>query len=473
MRFLNFLIFLIASVIAAELIFTVFNEKSYTGIDYGGVNQTGNRANLRERADASEKPIAFLPANHFVTFLQSGKSGQWHYIRYSGNKYVIHRSKITLGYYRLLNRLIFTKQDLIYLMVGCSFISFVFFIIFLRKKNVKHREFSKEELNQELTSETIYKNKVIHQLDVANKELSQYEAKLGKELKIKDQNHKKVLDAKNAELESIRQEMHRGEIECSQRIAKLVNDNVEKEKLYVEKDFQESLEYEAAKLYEPKISEMERSYNELQKIYDKTLSNAIYFDADFNDPNFESILKGRKFEIFIASFFEKKMGMTILEWTPDKGFLSGNQVQSNMNPDLYFESKDGKRFAVECKYRGGGVLNKSASLPKMPNEKKPSCLSWASCHQPDRYFKYGKEKKVDVWIAIAYMGEADDPENIFFLPLSHLHENSVKWPSSVGAQEQWVTPLAYLETWVEKMDFSIDVDRIFNIASPKKIIKEY
>jgi len=79
----------------------------------------------------------------------------------------------------------------------------------------------------------------------------------------------------------------------------------------------------------PTIEEMKRSYRNLKCEYEKygaaikkAVAGVKILGYDMKDKNFENILKGREFEICIATLLTKNLGYNILEWTPGKGSIS-------------------------------------------------------------------------------------------------------------------------------------------------------
>ena len=104
--------------------------------------------------------------------------------------------------------------------------------------------------------------------------------------------------------------------------------------------------------YQPQIKDMQVNIDKLAGHITFLKERARVFDVNFDDDTFSNILKGRQFEVFVASVFVKKYGYKVIEWSPDKGFNAGIFSESNLHSDLLIQDKHGCLFAVECKYRG-------------------------------------------------------------------------------------------------------------------------
>ena len=171
--------------------------------------------------------------------------------------------------------------------------------------------------------------------------------------------------------------------------------------------------------YFPQIKDMQAQNDKLNEQLILLKEQAKVFDVNFDDKKFNGLLKGRQFEIFVASTFHHKHGCEILEWTPDKGFNKGIKVKINENADLLLKDKDGHIFAVECKYRGDYYFYTRNEIPS------PKELSWGTRKQGYNYKKYGEEKSADVYVAIGFRGDASNPESNFLVPLNKLFTESV------------------------------------------------
>ena len=158
----------------------------------------------------------------------------------------------------------------------------------------------------------------------------------------------------------------------------------------------QELEAEAKKQYQPTLEGMRQSYNALESMHDrlktvseKDLENARVFDIDLRHVNLDSLLKGRRFEQCIAKCMQDVMGYTIQSWTPDKGFLSGINVQANRDPDLLLIGPSGQRIAIECKYRA-----------KFYGYKGQETIAWSVMRRAYQYKDYGVEKGAAVFFSV-------------------------------------------------------------------------
>ena len=167
--------------------------------------------------------------------------------------------------------------------------------------------------------------------------------------------------------------------------------------------------------YEITIDEMKASYEKLEEEYAIIQSEAKYFDIDFTDTNYESVLKGRKYEYCVALSKKKKRSFKILEWSPDKGSYYKLNSESSQNPDLVVQHKSGLKLAIECKYRGDYFF-------KTEDNKKD--YSWCYKSQSQRYKKFSNERNIPVLIALGAHGDAIKPDNNYLVDLDKLIDNS-------------------------------------------------
>jgi hypothetical protein len=132
--------------------------------------------------------------------------------------------------------------------------------------------------------------------------------------------------------------------------------------------------------------------------------------------------KGNEFEKFVVQKFNKKY-FRILEWAGDK-YVNGIYAETTTQPDLRikFTLHDiEKEFAVECKYRSyffkGGI-------------------DWAKDNQRTNYQNYSESKGIVTFVVIGVGGRADNPEELFIVPLQDLksdfisHEDLRKYSKS-------------------------------------------
>ncbi len=121
--------------------------------------------------------------------------------------------------------------------------------------------------------------------------------------------------------------------------------------------------------------------------------------------------KGDDFEKYIVKKFNQKL-FTIKQWAGDK-YVDGIYSEKTQQPDLIVEFKlnnYNEMFAVECKWRSdfnGGKINFSYN------------------EQLERYKKYEKREKTNVYVALGVGGKASAPELLYLIPLDKLHQPDV------------------------------------------------
>ena len=148
------------------------------------------------------------------------------------------------------------------------------------------------------------------------------------------------------------------------------------------------------------------------------------------------------FEIRMASYFKKSLGFRIVNWTPDKGILSGIFVESNLHPDLLLATPSGEQFAVECKYIGSQPIH----INKL---NMTEAITWAKEKQAPRYADFGRERDIPVWIAIGHLGPADAPNRVFLTPVEVIRLHSRLWEKS---NPEWACRVPALSEW--EVDFN-------------------
>ena len=163
---------------------------------------------------------------------------------------------------------------------------------------------------------------------------------------------------------------------------------------------------------------MEASYKELSEKYQRALADAKTFGIDLTSKEFDNLLKGRLFEIFIVKRFKDVPNLELLEWTPDKGFEHEVPVKSNGNPDLVYRWKNQYEFAIECKYR--------TEPEDIFKENLGPAIDWANVSQIRRYTKFGEERNIPVWIGIGVSGPPDSPDHIYLCEITQLLNTSLR-----------------------------------------------
>ena len=321
--------------------------------------------------------ILYLPKNESLSYKYSGKSGDWQYVKYQGHTYSVRNSNFELGY--KINDKWFVPLKWLNIGLPLLLVAIIIFIkIVLFNRKAHRMSFEKTAIN--------YKNEA---------------------------NFYKV-QAKEARAENIKlNEKLKSQVK-QQNIVKNKRDSIiEKEKNRYQAELRTILEKESRARYKTTLSEMQLSYDRLLSKYDKIKNEAEIFGIYFDDPKYENLLKGRRYEICVATSLVKNNRFKILEWAPDKGFESGIKVESNGNPDLVVRSQVGYELAIECKYR-------SKSYRKT-NE---YGIDWSYVYQVERYMKFSKNRNIPVFIAIGFLGDPTDPEEHYLISLEKLLSSS-------------------------------------------------
>ncbi|MFT6815709.1 MAG: hypothetical protein ACJAZ3_001620 [Sphingobacteriales bacterium] len=120
---------------------------------------------------------------------------------------------------------------------------------------------------------------------------------------------------------------------------------------------------------------------------------------------------GDDFEKFVIQRFNQKY-YKILSWAGDK-FVEGIYDEKTTQPDIQLALKlHGKthEFAVECKWKS------------YFNYEETSVCSEA---QLNRYKKFSKEKDMPVFIALGIGGSAEEPKDLYIIPLNEMENESI------------------------------------------------
>lgn len=127
----------------------------------------------------------------------------------------------------------------------------------------------------------------------------------------------------------------------------------------------------------------------------------------------ENKAKGDAFERFVVKNFNKKY-FTLQEWRSDK-YVDGIYAVSNHFPDLevIFNLKSkgvSETFAIECKWRKNYYHE---------------AIEWAKDYQLKNYKDYAYKLKIPVFVIIGVGGEAENPNEIFIVPLQKMKSNTI------------------------------------------------
>lgn len=336
----------------------------------------------------AKTPIAVLRPQEWLQYDYSGSSGKWLYVSSDGQTAVVRGGVVELGI-EVFGRFISVAQWLVLL----ALIPIAGILLARRRRVqkqlvVKQRQYAQRaEANEELIT------------------LLQHEVML--------------LQSK---LSTAEQEARAGEATITAQKTHLERQS--QAKLDAVKKYQDALstnqslwdEFRQRKNVE--VKDLEQSLERVSQEFEQLISHVRYYDVEYRDPKFESLLKGRQFEIAMARLFRDELGCKILEWTPDKGTVFNLKTEQNGNPDLLLESPSGQRFAVECKFRSVCAHDETGELFK------PKLINWASPFQGKRYADYGRTMNLNVYVALGLYGDAVSPRVQLIAPLPVLFDKS-------------------------------------------------
>lgn len=120
--------------------------------------------------------------------------------------------------------------------------------------------------------------------------------------------------------------------------------------------------------------------------------------------------KGTRFEQYVTTLFPEP-DFVIVDRTRDVSKFLNRRVESDLHPDFVFRNtKTGKMFAIECKWRAQWSYNKHGE---------PGI--WWKQWQSERYAAYGKEAGMPVFVALGIGGLPQKPKEVYFLEADRLH----------------------------------------------------
>lgn len=373
MKFFRIVVSLISVVtlaVAILLSLKVFDDK-YPLV----VNLNEKPAKLLLKPDASSKVVDALKKGESARLKHYSGTRNWLYIELNDRQYVVHHSRVEDGYLSFFGFEFTRVESKLVLTALCILLSFFSYYLYV---DYKH-SYSKKELAR--------RKEEISSLSVGNMQLQDNVSQLSES----ERNLAGKIDS-----------LHYYYKEDIKKL-KTVNDVVKKE--YAERLMSEVKE-ELNANHAATIDEMDMSFQTLTSKYQKAVADAKIMDVDLKHYNFESILKGRQFEICIAKSLTSISGFKLKEWTPDKGIGSNVFVESNLNPDLVFADRMGNEFAIECKFKG-----KVGTF---------TTVAWSSVNQGRRYKKFQQERNMPVWVAIGVEGNAEKPDLISLILLDDL-----------------------------------------------------
>ena len=146
-------------------------------------------------------------------------------------------------------------------------------------------------------------------------------------------------------------------------------------------------------------------------------------------------IKGYQFERWVVKRFPEEL-FPLQEWRSDK-HVGERYPASCKNPDLVFKQLGlGRRsfFAVECKWK-----------ERLQEDLYP----WVETRKRKVYNNLGVRLAIPVHIALGIGGEADEPKNVFLIPLEkvkhidHLDQSLLDkyiWPENLQKLKSYLTP---------------------------------
>lgn len=330
------------------------------------INASNKRVPLFEKADWHSQKVDFLAPGESVPIAYVGKRlGEWYYVNHKGSHMVTHISLISLG--NKMGQTVRSKQRIKVtrriLWGGMAILSLGVLYLLFRRKPVHSKPSTKEANADVPQQEELAPKTVVDESERTQQLLAEQKRLLYAEFK-------KILDKQKAD--------HEATIADKLEVYEQLSDKYQQAKTY---------------LLSLGVGDIEQ------------------------DGAIESKLKGYLFEVCIAKYFIEQ-SYEILEWTSDKGTEEGVFVKANGNPDLYLrDKKDGRCFAVECKYR-----SKWTEIFDCGNKEG---VSWAEKSNIQNYQCFANEREVPVWVAVGVGGQADNPDFIALDFLPFIQGNSI------------------------------------------------
>ena len=330
------------------------------GISQAIVN-TGKQP-IRLYSEQGEDTVAWLGVKEKLIYVYSGQSGYWHYGQYQGRVVSIRDPNVRIGFwiqgYLIPERSVVKAYHYLpYLMLFCMML----LIVKKHKKDIRS-----QTVGMEWSA-------------CAQNRINQLEQQL------KDQ---------DCQLAQLREQQRQQQLEKKAELDAMLLQLSEEESRRRDKDV--------------KISDLQDSYNRLNEVFNAVVDEAKLFGFPYRNKRYESILKGRKYELHVARSLHAQE-YTFLEWTPDKGFEEGIYVKSNNNPDLVV-AKNGCTIAIECKYRSTYFMIERV---KVHHDE----ITWASTYSAEFYAEFSQKRDIPVFLALGFGGNPESPDNKYLIPL--------------------------------------------------------
>lgn len=355
------------------------------------------------------KPIDRLKSGATFLYQYAGSSGSWWYGIKGNRSVVLKRSQKELAF--KVAGIVIPFSYIAWglsLLVGLS----SFFYIFKQiMNNIRHKSSLSARLSMEnyrLRAELAKADSVNHhERQALKQQAARADANYMSLYRRQGEEKNKFDIARNTEKRRLEAAFKRKEKEW---LDKVNEESLTRQNVHV-KDMQDS------------YSRLNNAYQELKEDHDRIKSEGLVFDINFDGERYESILKGRQFEIFFANQLMLDSNFEILEWTSDKGTENEIYVSSNGNPDFLFQYDKRFKFAVECKYRGKFFED---------YRNKQDTIQWANVTQADRYKLFGTQRQVPVFIALGFLGKATAPLHTYLPSLNTLLGKSYEYDISMS-----------------------------------------
>lgn len=366
----------------------------------------GNTASLFQKANLKSSPKYQLKNGELVKYQFLSQTGKWTYVLYKDEVLTSRTNQLYTKYIKFKSTIHSTGK--IYLAFVVVFILFFITIFRVNRSSVKKLTALVEEYiqknnrlsnlnNQQQLSVTTLDKRLIEKQKILSITVDDCNSFKNKSASLINDNKK--LQEK---VKSLKEEINKAE-SIKQKVVKKLKDELDE--FYIK---------ESSPVTHPSISDMKTSEARLIAQLDKQVHEGLIFGVDFKHERYESILKGRKFEIFIATWLTKELDFEIEEWSPDKGFEQDILVKSNLNPDLIVSNSKGEKFGIECKYR-----SKFYKLEGIKNT-----VPWGYMHQGYRYKEFQEKCGYPVYVCLGTGATAENPESFSILPIKDLMNKS-------------------------------------------------
>jgi hypothetical protein len=423
MRIIVFVVFLLS--VSVSLLSADMTGKITLPIDlpYSLVikNQSIKSIPLYSPQNKSKEVIALLPPKKTIKYKYQGDSGKWKYGLYD-RKIVLVRSKhakkgsLILKQWFLPSSLL---DRLFIVSVPSSLALCVLLLMLIVNKKMRVDAGFDRATNHEAIyhyNETLKSKQDVEKLKKEAVDLRRETEMYKRAAKIKASKADHYFSQYQQQQEKTKQ-ANSSVLSQQERFEQQIK-NMSEDQSYklnvIKKSLWDTAQEEALQRHQVTVEVMRNSYSKLEEKYNKVVNEAKIFGVDFFDGKYESVLKGRRFELFVVKKLVEEDKFSILEWTPDKGFEAGIVVAANKNPDLVVRDCMGRVFAIECKFRSNYFFK---TIKENAKE-----ITWASDKQLDGYRAFARERNIPVLVAIGLKEESSKPKWNYLINLNDLAE---------------------------------------------------